>query len=80
MPPTPTASWRASARASPLPQSKAIRLMADLYNLLNSSWITGQNNTFGTTSPTNPNAAATWLRPTGVINGRMFKMGVQIDF
>ena len=63
-----------------LPQSKAIRLMADLYNLLNSSWITGQNNTFGTTSPTNPNAAATWLRPTGVINGRMFKMGVQIDF
>ena len=54
--------------------------MADLYNALNSSWVTGQNNTFGTTSATNTSAAATWLRPTGVVNGRMFKMGVQVDF
>jgi len=56
---------------------KSVRINADIYNALNASWVTAQNNTFGTGTAV---PAATWLRPTGVVNGRMFKLGAQIDF
>jgi outer membrane receptor protein involved in Fe transport len=42
----------------------------DLYNLFNASTITQVNTTYG----------QTWLTPRGVLPGRLFKLGVQIDF
>jgi Carboxypeptidase regulatory-like domain/TonB-dependent Receptor Plug Domain len=42
----------------------------DLYNLLNSSAILSQNNTFGTS----------WRTPTLILQGRLMKLGVQVDF
>ena len=42
----------------------------DLFNMLNSNDVYGQNNTYGTA----------WLRPTQVLVGRMAKVGVQLDF
>jgi hypothetical protein len=42
----------------------------DLYNMLNSNDVYGQNNTYGTA----------WLRPTQVLVGRMAKVGIQVDF
>lgn len=42
----------------------------DVYNALNSSAITGLNTRFG----------PQWLRPTGILPGRVIKFGTQIDF
>lgn len=42
----------------------------DLYNLFNASAILTQNNTFG----------ANWQVPTNILQGRLMKVGVQIDF
>ena len=42
----------------------------DLYNLLNSSAILAQNNTYG----------AAWRTPTLILQGRLIKIGAQIDF
>jgi hypothetical protein len=42
----------------------------DLYNVFNASTITQVNTTYG----------QTWLTPRGVLPGRLFKLGVQIDF
>jgi hypothetical protein len=42
----------------------------DMYNLLNSSAILAQNNTFG----------SAWRTPTLILQGRLIKLGVQIDF
>jgi hypothetical protein len=42
----------------------------DLFNLLNSSAILSQNNTFG----------SAWRTPTLILQGRLMKLGVQVDF
>ena len=42
----------------------------DLFNVLNSSAILSQNNTFGTS----------WRTPTQILQGRLMKLGVQFDF
>jgi hypothetical protein len=50
------------------------RVDADLYNLFNSNWPFSLNNTFSTA------ATSQWLRPTNVLQGRLFKLGGQFDF
>jgi hypothetical protein len=47
---------------------------ASLYNLFNSDWVSAFNTTFSTT------ASNAFLRPTGVLQGRLFKIGGQLDF
>ena len=42
----------------------------DLYNLLNGNAVITQNNTFGTA----------WQRPTLILQPRLLKFGVQLDF
>jgi hypothetical protein len=49
---------------------RRLAAMVDLYNLFNSSAILTVNNTVG------PN----WQTPTGVLQGRLMKVGVQLDF
>ena len=49
---------------------------ADVYNVSNSAWVYSQNNTIGTGYTVN----ATWLRPVSVLQSRMFKIGMQLDF
>ena len=51
-----------------------VRVDADLYNVFNSNWPFTLNNTFAIT-PTNQ-----WMRPTNVLQGRLFKIGAQFDF
>ena len=51
-----------------------IRVDADLYNAFNSNWPFTLNNTFATT------ATSSWMRPTNVLQGRLFKIGGQLDF
>ena len=46
------------------------QLMVDLYNALNASPILGVNASYG----------AAWLRPTQILDGRLFKFGLQFDF
>ena len=50
----------------------SMRLQAnvDLYNLLNASPVLALNNTFG----------AAWQRPLQILQGRLVKFGVQVDF
>jgi hypothetical protein len=47
-----------------------ITASVDLYNLFNSSAILAQNNTYG----------AAWRTPTQILQGRLIKIGGQIDF
>jgi hypothetical protein len=42
----------------------------DVYNAFNSSAITGLNTRYG----------AQWLRPTGILSGRVIKFGTQLEF
>ena len=51
-----------------------VRVDADLYNVFNSNWPFTVNNNFATT------ATNQWLRPTNVLQGRLFKIGGQFDF
>jgi hypothetical protein len=51
-----------------------IRIDADLYNVFNTNWPYTLNNTFTTA------ATSQWLRPTNVLQGRLFKIGGQFDF
>ena len=51
-----------------------VRFDADLYNVFNSNWPFTLNNTFSTT------ATSSWRRPTNVLQGRLFKVGGQLDF
>ena len=51
-----------------------LRLDLDLYNLFNSDWPYTVSSTFSTA------ASSAWLRPTNVLQSRMFKIGGQIDF
>jgi hypothetical protein len=49
---------------------RRLDLMADLYNVFNSNGIVRFNNSWG----------ANWLRPTQILEGRLFKIGAQLDF
>jgi hypothetical protein len=51
-----------------------IRLDADLYNIFNTNWPYTLNNTFTMA------ASSQYLRPTNVLQGRLFKIGGQLDF
>jgi hypothetical protein len=55
--------------------------MTDLYNVFNSAWVFSESGSFGSSTATGftPNSAG-WLRPTNVLNARMFKLGMQFDF
>jgi hypothetical protein len=52
-----------------------IRLMIDLYNALNGNAVL-QRNAFGQLDT----YGAAWGRPTGILEGRLFKIGAQFDF
>ena len=47
-----------------------LQASVDVYNLMNSSAILAQNNTYGTS----------WRTPTLILQGRLVKIGGQIDF
>jgi carboxypeptidase family protein len=51
-------------------QRYRIQVSLDMFNVLNSSAILAQNNTFGTA----------WLSPTQILQGRLAKIGMQVDF
>jgi hypothetical protein len=59
-------------RASKIFKVGARRLQAnlDLYNAFNASSILSTTNTYG----------ALWQRPTNILQGRLLKVGAQIDF
>ena len=46
------------------------RLVLDVANVLNSSDVLVVNNAYG----------SSWLRPAFLLPGRLFKLGVQLDF
>jgi hypothetical protein len=50
--------------------SKNLDLMADLYNVFNDNGVVRLNTTYG----------SNWLRPTQILEGRLFKFGIQYDF
>src|SRR6185436_4950062 len=50
--------------------AKNLDLMADLYNVFNDNGVVRLNTTYG----------SNWLRPTQILEGRLFKFGVQYDF
>jgi len=65
---------------------RRLELTADLYNVFNSAWVFSESGAFGTSTTLSggvpvlsPNAAG-WLKPTNVLNSRMFKVGMQFDF
>src|SRR5262249_4888087 len=47
-----------------------MRAHVDFYNLFNSSGIQGLNTTFG----------SRWLTPTSIVQGRLLKLGAQLDW
>jgi hypothetical protein len=47
-----------------------VQVTASAYNLLNTSAAMVINTTYGTT----------WLQPTTVLQGRLFKLGMQLDY
>jgi hypothetical protein len=51
-------------------QRSRIQASVDLFNVLNSSAILGLNTTYGTS----------WLSPTQILQGRLVKIGAQVDF
>jgi len=51
-----------------------LRVDADLYNMFDSNWPYTLNNTFTTA------ANSQYLRPTNVLQGRLFKIGGQVSF
>lgn len=53
-----------------LPGSRRVQALVDLYNMLNASPVLALNNTFG----------PQWQRPTQILQGRLLKFGVQLDF
>jgi hypothetical protein len=53
-----------------LPGSRRVQALVDLYNMLNANPVLAQNNNFG----------PLWQRPTQILQGRLLKLGVQIDF
>jgi len=51
-------------------QRSRIQASVDLFNVLNSSAILGLNTTYG----------SSWLSPTQILQGRLIKIGAQVDF
>jgi hypothetical protein len=51
-----------------------VRGDANLYNVFNSAFVSAVTTTFSTT------ASNQFLRPTGVLQGRLFKVGGQLEF
>jgi hypothetical protein len=51
-------------------QRARIQAAVDIYNLLNTSAVLSQNNTYG----------SAWRTPTNILQGRLFKVGAQIAF
>ena len=47
-----------------------LQASVDIFNLLNSSAILSQNNTYG----------PAWLSPTQILQGRLVKFGAQLEF
>jgi hypothetical protein len=50
--------------------SKQLQANLDIFNLMNGSYVLGQNNTFGDT----------WQRPTQTMDGRMFQLSANLTF
>ena len=46
----------------------------DLYNAFNASTVLGLNNTFSTAGQNN------WQQPTQILDARLLKLSVQVDF
>ena len=51
-----------------------LRANASLYNVFNNDFVNSVNTTFSTT------ASNAFMRPTAVLQGRLFKVGAQVDF
>jgi hypothetical protein len=51
-------------------QHTRMQASVDIFNLLNSSGILSINTTYGTS----------WLAPTQILQGRLVKFGLQVDF
>jgi hypothetical protein len=58
------------SKAFRLPAGRRVQALVDLYNLFNANPVLAQNNTFG----------PQWQRPTQILQGRLLKFGVQVDF
>ncbi len=58
------------SKAFALPGSRRVQALVDLYNLFNANPVLALNNTFG----------PQWQRPTQILQGRLLKFGVQVDF
>lgn len=54
-------------------QGRRVQVLADFYNVFNNRAITGVSTTYSPTS-------TTWLRPTGFVAPRQFRLGAQVDF
>ena len=53
-----------------MPGGRRAQALVDLYNMFNANPILAQNNTFG----------PQWQRPTQILQGRLLKFGIQLDF
>ena len=58
------------SKSVPFGGGRRVQGMIDLYNLFNGSAVISQNNTYG----------SAWLRPTQILQARLLKFGVQVDF
>ena len=58
------------SKAVKLPQGRRVQGIVDVYNMFNGSAVITQSNSFGTT----------WQRPTAILQARLVKFGVQLDF
>jgi hypothetical protein len=58
------------AKAFSLGSGRRIEALFDVYNMLNASPVLSYNNTYG----------PAWLNPTSILAGRLFKVGVQINY
>ena len=47
-----------------------LRAMVDMYNVFNANTVLAATPAYG----------STWLRPTAILTGRLFKFGAQVDF
>jgi hypothetical protein len=58
-------------------QRTRLQASVDIFNVLNSSGVLTLNTTYASPTPTTPNP---WLTPTQILQGRLVKFGVQVDF
>ena len=59
--------------------ARRVKLMVDLYNALNANPVL-QRAAFGGVDPYSYPTAGTYNRPLGILEGRLFKIGAQLDF